>query len=834
MTIRFRILVAALALLAVPTGWVCAQTPARPQPPSLAGRVVDASSMQPIAGAVVECGDLRVVTDGAGRFALALPRGDARLAVSADGYLPDTVQVTIGAIPASIEIVLLSRAQFKEEVTVSGTTVPAAPSPATVEVSPQQVETVAGASENVFTVLQTLPGVNATADFDSRLSVRGGGPDQNLTIMDGVEIHDPYRLFGLASAFNPQTVENFQLTAGGFSAKYGDRLSSLLLIENRAGTTSRRLRGTASVSFTDANVVVEGRLPGAMAGSWLVTGRRTYYDLVADRITGQKLPSFGDLQAKTVWEMGPGRRLTFFGLRSRETTDAEFTRASTSSRFGLGNAARNDLASMSFVTTIGARASSRTTASWTRYGDGLDVTADFRNESARSNSPDDSAFSRAALAFTRDLSVRDLSLREEAGIKVAGSHFVETGFEAHALRTGWGWQISGTRNLNQANGSSARGGSGLPSLLDSRQDAARAGAWVIDRYQVASWMTVEPGLRIDWSELARETIASPRVSANVAMRPNLRLRAAAGLFTQSPGYEKLLQSDYFVDLSSVSSLSIKSERAVHVLGAVERDLGLGLMARVEGYYKGFDRLIVGRLETPQETAARVALYHFPPAIAFSVPSDPQITSTPVNGATGRSYGFDVFVSRRARSAADRLTGWASYTWGHADIDAYGRRYPFDYDRRHALSVVTSARLTRLLQLAGTLRVASGFPYTPVQGLRVAAAAIADANGNTIAYVPQQDPGGLYVWTTNPGSVNSLNTGRLPIFARLDMRVTFRPSRSNNRWLFYIEVINALNRKNTGAYETKLEYDPASDRPRITQSPTASLPRIPSFGCRFTF
>ena len=87
--------------------------------------------------------------------------------------------------------------------------------------------------------------MNATADFDSRIAVRGGGPDQNLTVMDGVEIHNPYRLFGLTSAFNPETVENFELTAGGFSPKYGDRLSSLLVVENRAGTRTEVARRVA-------------------------------------------------------------------------------------------------------------------------------------------------------------------------------------------------------------------------------------------------------------------------------------------------------------------------------------------------------------------------------------------------------------------------------------------------------------------------------------------------------------------------------------------------------------------------------------------------------------
>ncbi|HEX7486615.1 MAG TPA: TonB-dependent receptor [Vicinamibacterales bacterium] len=804
------------------------------QAPGLSGRVLDAASMQPIAGAVVQSGEMRAVTDAAGRFALAPPPGETKVSVSAEGYIPDEVKVTIGAAPVAIEVVLFSTAQFKEEVTVSGATVPAAPSPATIELSPLQVRTVAGAGENVFKVLQTLPGVNATADYDSRLSVRGGGPDQNLTIMDGIEIHDPYRLFGLASAFNPETVQNFELTAGGFSPKYGDRLSSILVIDNRPGTKARRLRGTATVALTDANVVAEGRMPGQVDGSWIVSARRTYYDLIADKIVGTHLPSFGDVQAKGVWELRPGLSLTMFVLTSRENTDAAFTESSTSSRVGLTDAAGNDLVSASFVAALGRRASSRTIVSWYRYTDALGAAGDFRNESARSNWPDDTGFGRTALEFTYKTGVRDVSVREEAGIKASDRHVLEAGFETHSLRTSAAWELISGRNTSEANGSSARGGTGLPSKLDSNVDSTRAGAWLVDRFQAAKWLTIEPGLRVDWSSISRETIVSPRVSANIAVRPNLRVRAATGLFTQSPGYEKLLQADYFVDLTSATRLSIKSERAVHVLGAVERDMGHGLLARVEGYYKMYDRLLIGRLETPEETAARVALYGYPPELRSSVPTAPQVTSTPTNNGAGTSFGFDVYVAHRATSAADRFVGWASYAWGRADTEAYGRRYPFDYDRRHALSMVGTMRLTRTLDLGATVRVASGFPYTPVQGLRVAAQEVKDESGNVIRYVPQYDQNGLLVWTTDSGNVGDLNSGRLPVFARVDMRVTFRPARWHNAVQFYLEVINALNRKNTGTYQTKLEYDPTSDRPTITQSSAGSLPLIPSFGCRIVF
>ena len=156
---------------------------------------------------------------------------------------------------------------------------------------------MAGAIDNVFRPLDTLPGVASTGDFGSRLAVRGGTPDQNLTVMDGVEIHNPYRLFGLVSAFNPETVDRFELTAGGFGAAYGDRLSSILVVDNRAGRPA--FQGSTSASFTDGNVVVEGAAPGG--GSWLVTGRRTYYDLVANGVSDQDFPAFADQQGQADW-----------------------------------------------------------------------------------------------------------------------------------------------------------------------------------------------------------------------------------------------------------------------------------------------------------------------------------------------------------------------------------------------------------------------------------------------------------------------------------------------------------------------------------------------------
>ena len=781
----------------------------------------------------------RTITDSEGRFTFPmLAPGRYSITAQRRGFAAAHVEGLLLNENDQARITLTLRiAPLNETVPVEVTSGRISTVPSTVDVSPADVRSVAGAGENIYRVLQTLPGVVAVNDFDSRLSVRGGGPDQNLTMMDGVEIHNPYRLFGLTSAFNPETVERFELMAGGFSAKYGDRLSSILVIENRAGTDQRRLAGSANLAFTDANFVTEGRLFGATNGSWLVTGRRTYYDLLAEPLVGGDLPGFTDLQVKVGWEPRPGQRLTLFGLLSRESTDADLDGDVEGERLSLLSSTHNDLAAVSYFSPFGAKASSKTTVSWYRNREALDFDGDFRNGARRSNRPEEDAEPFASVIFTRGVTLRDVAVRQEVVIDASSTHLLETGFESHALETAWGWQIDGDRNDNAANGSSARGGTGLPSALDSSRSSWRAGAWLSDRWALTPRLTVEPGVRLDWSGLAGEIVVSPRMALAVDLARRMRLRVAGGLFTQGPGYEKLWQSDYFVDLSNAGDLGLRSERAWHGLVGLERSFGSGLIARAEGYYKRFDRLIVGRLETPEELAARMATYDFPADLGGELPSAPRITSIPGNDGAGRAYGLDLYLARQGLSLSDRVSGWLSYTWGRAETTAYGHTFASDYDRAHALSLVANYRLSRLIELGTTVRAQSGFPYSQPVGVRVAAVedtADLDGDGNSIELVPQRDAGGLPVWTVDYGDSSHLNSGRLPMFARVDARATFRPRWQNNRWLLYVEVINLLNRDNAGNLDTELVYDPDADRPRVTTTTSESLPLLPSFGVRFRF
>ena len=792
-------------------------------------RVTDADTSSPVAGVLLVADGVRTTTGPDGAGTLALPPGRARIRLNADGYLERTLEIDVatGTSPA-FEVTLVSRRRFREDVEVVGSA--PAEAPARIPVKPVEVMSVAGGVENVFRVLHTLPGVASPEEFSSRLSVRGGGPDENLTVLDGVEIHNPYRLFGLVSAFNPETIESFDLAAGAFDARYGDRLSSLLLIRTRAGTTEERLSGSAALSLTDSNVIAEGRTPVG-PGSWLLAVRRTYYDLVVERFIDQDLPSFTDVQARASWELGGGR-LSVFGLRSRESADASFDEPQEGAEGAFFSRTRNDLGSLSWARPLGKSWVSRTTLSSYVNNEAVDFGGDFRHRGRRANAPGDEAYSRAHVEVTWEGRVRDHAMRQELSWQLSPQHLVEAGFEAHALETRVRFLIPGERNTQEANTSSLQGGAGLPSSLDSRRRDTRVGAWLQGRLNLSSRWLVEPGLRLDRSTVNGRAAVSPRLSTTWTLGGATRLRAALGLYTQSPGYEKLVQADYFIDLSAPGRLDLDNERSRHLLLGLERDLAPGLMARLEAYDKRFDDMVVGALETPEETAARVAEYDFPAELAASVPRDPWITTRPTSGARGRATGFDLYVVRRATSAHTRLTGWASYTYGRARREAYGLDFPFDYDRRHAVSLVGAWRLGRKLVFSATARASSGFPHTPVLGLRVADEidlADRDADGNAAERVPARDSEGRLYYTTDLGGVGNLNTARLPAYARVDARLTWRPRGPSGRLQLYLDVINVLGRRNAAVLEPVLEYDPASDRPHVTEAPTASIPFLPSFG-----
>jgi TonB dependent receptor/TonB-dependent Receptor Plug Domain len=780
-----------------------------------------------------------IARDGPGRTVLVVRNPRARLAPPPAPPRPVTAAVPSPAATREAP-------HFAEAIDVTDTGAGARTVGSPVHaVRASRLQSFAGGVEPVFRTLQTLPGVTSVDELGGRLAVRGGSPEQNLTVMDGIELHQPFRLtvpiedlalVGLGSVLNPDTLDRVELVPGAFDVRHGDRLSSLVLVTSREGSEAEPFQGSAFLNLMDANVILEGALPRRVPGSWLISARRSHLDLAIQPLVDVALPAFHDGYARGTWRPRSGQRLSLLGLSGREQTrfgDGGETDAGHATRV------RSDLLAATFESPVGASGASRTQASFSRLTDSLAAFERSLDNSRGSNTIESIALG-APLAFemARDLTIRDLAIRQELTLAPWTRHGLDAGVAAHGLDTRWSWRISGDRSQLQPNGSSIRLGVGLPATLDSARRATRLSAWIQDRWWLSPRVTLQPGLRVDRSSVTGRTTFSPRLGGTVSLGAALRLDAAVRVHHQTPGYEKMLLADYFVDLTAPEAAGLRPERAIHAVAGLERVFRGGLTARVDAYYKRFDDLVVGRLETDAERRLRLAGVDVPADLAGSVPDRAQITTTPQNGGQGRAYGLELQLSHVGRRASSPLSGWATYSFGRATRTAYGTTRPFDYDRRHALTAVAAFRPGPRLELTATARWAAGLPRTPVRGVQLALepdASDADGDQDRAERIPQRDALGFPIFQPDLGEVADINAGRLPAMGRVDARVTYRPSWGGERWALYLDVVNVLNRRNVTQVDSLLVYDAGATRPRITERPTdRGVPVFPSVGIRFWF
>ncbi|MEW5984060.1 MAG: TonB-dependent receptor [Acidobacteriota bacterium] len=709
--------------------------------------------------------------------------------------------------------------------------------PSAVSMPPAELMKGAGNGGNLLAPLHTLPGVKNGREFDSRLVVRGGAPDQNLVLIDGVEVLSPYHAFGLASTFLPEAVELVELSAGGFDARYGDRLSSVLSVRSRSGGDTRRLQGAGGAGLFDADLMLAGPLPGVSNASWMAAGRYTYVDLVAASVFDFGIPRFGDLHARISWEPQPGQRLSWLGLVGREASDYHET-DDPGEDWTLHTRLPTALTAIGMEGTWRSRAMWRAVASVSDVRDTMAMSGLVSSDARGTADGSDPVARLAGVSFGRGAAVRDWALRHEWSIDSSSRQSWDIGGEAHWLQTRSHWEVAGDRNPGLANRSVpwpyGMPGTSLPALLDSEIDYGRTAAWIQHRGALTGRATLQAGLRFDRSDLARQATLSPRAALTLRLGNTTRLLASAGAYAQSPGYEKLLLSDYFLDLGATAGL--RSERAFQTELGVEGEIAPGVQARVEIFRKSYTDLVVGRLETEDERRARLAHYDFG-TLADSVPASAQITSVPSNGASGVAYGIDAQITRTPAVRDPRVTGWISYSYAVARRHAYGYTVPFDYDRRHAISAVAQFRLHPAVTLSGTVRFASAAPWTEPVGVQVAARedrADADGDGDTAELIPARDTEGRLIYTHDLGGLPQINSARLPFYARVDARVTYQPNASRRRWSLYVDLINLLNRENPGLVSCRVGGASNGSVPTFVRQPDFSIPLLPSFGVRFRF
>jgi hypothetical protein len=683
----------------------------------------------------------------------------------------------------------------------------------TYSIAPTAIQETAGGFENVFQVLPLLPGVAAINEKDGKLAVRGAGPEHNMVVLDGVQIHNPYRYGELTSSFlNPNTAAAVTLDASGLDASHGGRLSSVTIIETRDGSREEPLTVMASLGLASGDVLVEGRLPKSDSGSWWVTARGTYYRPFAGVFRHEVIPSFGDLQGKLT--LRPGRQMIFtaFALAGRETMggnnrsvdDALLARFRGRSRLGV----------VKLAWTPNSRLMATTTASGYAHD-----AQDF-----------DRSWGTLIPAFERDVDVRDLAVREQVTYAITNRHLLSAGLDAHRVRSSWRmagvkpplfWRGIGPSTWGELVEYPPDG------VVSSRLARAQVGLWVQDLLPLGSRITVEPGLRFDRNSLTRESAWQPRV--RVATRVGgTAIWTGYAAQAQTPSHESLQGFDYYLFTES-DRTTFRNERSRQIVVGFERSVARATTIRVEAYHRRFDRLLVQRLETDEERALRLSQYALPPDLPpDSVILEHRPTVYPESAGHGKAAGVEMLLQHDG----PRVNGNLAYSFSHTRREAYGYAYPFDFDRPHSLSAAATLRIIERVRLSGTWFRTSGFAVTPLRDdVYFFRTQRSDGTPDPILRSTRRADGTLLMAPdANMRRLALRNSDRLSSYSRTDVRVTYS---TLGRWEFYGEVINLFGKRNYRQLITGPE--PIGSGRFVTNNNVFdNFDRIPSFGVRVKF
>ncbi len=300
---------------------------------TIRGRIKNAEG-QPLIGVnvKVEKTDFGAATDLNGNFSFKVPAGKYSIRISMVGYGTLLVENVNAAVD---KVVTIDRSLKEKDIQLQSVIV--APklerfdaSGLTAQLDRNSIMRSPGSAEDIFWTLQTLPGVTSGSDM-SELYVRGGDPSENLILFDGTTIPNPYHFAlegsGAFSVFNSALIERVKFYEGGFPARYGDRLSSVLAITNKTANPDS-LKGEVDLSLTSLNGIVEFPLKG-LNGSGFFAARRSYFDVVMkllpDLSSGfTSTPYFYDYYGKLDFNLSGLGKLTLTGLDSYESEYADY------------------------------------------------------------------------------------------------------------------------------------------------------------------------------------------------------------------------------------------------------------------------------------------------------------------------------------------------------------------------------------------------------------------------------------------------------------------------------------------------------------------------------
>lgn len=593
--------------------------------------VVRSSAGAPVADAMVLLAGRRELTDTAGRFVhRQVPAGEHRLAVQRVGFRPgsrvltvlagDTTRVEIALTEVPIQLPGIAavtqmpeRRRFEEEVQ---------PSSRSLEV--REIAAVPGLIESdLLRTVQLLPGVVSRSDYSVGLNVRGGDADQNLVLLDGQVVFNPFHLGGLLSTFPDQMVQGLDFVAGGFPARYGGRLSSVLDISGRSGGTDR-VHGSTAVSLLATRVHLEGPLPGG-AGSWIVAARRTYADQLVAAFTAESFPyHFQDAMGRLTVGTVLGGTLGVTGFVSGDFFNLELAEGGTTER-------------QTFRFDWGNRVAGVT---WRRQlGGGATLTQRFGGSGFFA----EVAVGPGLVSFENRLT----------RVGVSGDLEIERGDHR--------WALGYLADRHDVSYVAASGDADLE--LGRLGYSPRAlELYGEDQWRARSWLLVRPGARLTHVGGIGFTRLAPRLALKAFVSPATAVTLAGGRYYQ---YVQSLRNEEIP--VSLFEFWIGADRDVPVGEAdqlvvgLERWFGESTSLQVEGFWKEMRNLVDG---DPEEDPGRRG--------------DEFLT------ARGTAYGIDLYLRRTGRRVNGWISYTLGKVTRSLET---GERFPPGQDRRHQFNAV---------------------------------------------------------------------------------------------------------------------------------------------------
>lgn len=781
------------ALLGVLILTFVASTSLFAQQHTISGYIKDLGSGESlIAANVFNKKDLNgTITNTFGFFSLTLPQDSVTIVVSYVGY--QSVETTF-YLNKSIElnIELLSSIELDEIVITGEEEIQQQTQMSSVTVQVKQIQALPSlmGEVDVLKVLQLLPGVQSGTEGSSGLYVRGGGPDQNLILLDGVPIYNSSHLFGFFSVFNADAINNVDLIKGGFPARYGGRLSSVIDISLKEGS-SKKFKGTATIGLIASKVTLEGPINKDKT-SFLVSARRTYIDILAQPFIKAQTDGKGgagyffyDINAKINHTFSNKDRLYISGFLGKDKAYNKYknsyidagTTIDIKDDFGLnwGNA----IAAIRWNHLYTPKLFSNLTLTYSKYNFSI-------FEESVTKTKDSSGTTEDIFAIQYNSGIEDLAAKLDFDYIPNPNHFIR--FGANAIYHSFNPGVLSYR------------ASDIDTVAGSFETSAYEFAtYIEDDFKVGKKLKINAG--VHFSSFAVEdqfyTSVQPRIALRYLMNNGYAMKAS---YAEMAQYIHLLSNSGIglpTDLWVPSTNKVKPQSSFQYALGIAKTFNKSYELSVEGYYKEMDNLI-----------------EYKDGASFtSVNKDWQ---DKIEAGSGTSYGAEVFFQKKL----GKLSGWVGYTlsWTNRQFDNinFGKEYPYRYDRRHDISITSVYKLSDHVQLAAAWIYGTGnavsLPTSTYLGNNSAQGSYYGFYGNGVQYYEGR------------------NGYRMAAYHRLDFNIAWTKVKKNGIRKFTLGFYNMYSHKNPFFIQIGYDYD--TGKKKFIQY--SLMPIIPSISYRFDF